>query len=230
MISTLKPFCVAALRTRCSALTHKLFHPLVGQRAQGRPDFRTRGSDAEGGFADLRMGDRHHGEILVERTASSERGERRHQFGHHAHGRDPGFGHRGVSGLAVQDDAHAAGGAIHRPFRQRHLAEREAWKVMEGEGKIRRQLAKPRIGDDGGCAGPILLRRLEQQDGPAALRTSTAEQPRQAGRGWSCARHVRRDAPCPARRSDAGISEISSIGSPSSSARIITVGPGCAPS
>ncbi len=52
---------------------------------------------------------------------------------------------------------------------------------MEGEGEIRRQLAKPRIGDDGGRARPILLRRLEQQDDPAALRTPTAEKPRQAG-------------------------------------------------
>ena len=51
---------------------------------------------------------------------------------------------------------------------------------MEGEGEVRRHLAKPRIGHDRGRAGPILLRRLEQQDGPAALRTPTAERPRQA--------------------------------------------------
>ena len=91
-----------------------------------------------------------------------------------------------MGGLAGEDDAHAPGGTVHRPCRQRDLAQRDAWHVVIRECEVRLDLVKPRIVDDSGGAGSILLGRLEHQNRAATLRTLPSQTKRQGGQ----TRHV----------------------------------------
>src|SRR5918993_2565033 len=86
-----------------------------------------------------------------------------------------------MSRLAREHDSHAPRGAVDGPLRERHMAEGEAGHIVQGEGEVRCDLAKARVSHDGCRTGTILFRRLEHQDSTAALRSLSAEFPRQSG-------------------------------------------------
>ena len=83
--------------------------------------------------------------------------------------------------LAGEDDPHPPRRAAHRPRSERHLPQRQARHVVQGEGVVGRDLPEPRVGQHRGGPGPVLLRRLEQQDGPPARRSLTPQPQRQGG-------------------------------------------------
>ena len=83
--------------------------------------------------------------------------------------------------LASEDDPHPSRRAAHRPHSERHLTERQTRHVVEGEGVVRRYLPEPRIGHNRRRPGAVLLRRLEQQDGPPARRSLTPQPQPQGG-------------------------------------------------
>ena len=156
-------------------------HPRIGERPQRRPDLGVARRDPERGLAHPRVGHGHEPEAPVQRAAGPERRQGRHQARDRPHRRQAVLGHPGMGRLAGEDDPHPPRRAAHRPHSERHLPQRQARHVVQGEGVVGRDLPEPRVGQHRGGPGPVLLRRLEQQDGPPARRSLTPQPQRQGG-------------------------------------------------